>query len=415
MVTVIYILLVFAAFSDVLRIPNTSFTIFRLSLPVIMAIVLMHPKYGKWLIGLTAALALLTTVQYIIFYRVDRTDLDFSVSISLKFFVLYVLAIIVFLLVKILKDYTKTNFEKQGFKFIVCLGYCMMIVTMLHYCDVEYFDSQFFASLTPDNPNNYGCYIAALFPFLVVNLREKRRVRDWVGILMAITIVYIRDSKASLFGIVIVGLVFICVSQPAENAEKLFLYRYVIIICAIIVIVGLIITNPRINGYSLQDTIAQPIIRILTCNPYPDYESSISYRTNTIIYCMKKLVQTGFIGIGLGNTGVALKRDFPNISPELELAKDAPVLSLHNSWLECALDLGIVALVVYFILIKYVLKLYFTKGKLTSIEQLRVMFIISFPIWSMSTSGMYTLYYLMIVMAYLLFSNPDAKLKEEIR
>ena len=111
MVTVIYILLVFAAFSDVLRIPNTSFTIFRLSLPVIMAIVLMHPKCGKWLIGLTAALALLTTVQYIIFYRVDRTDLDFSVSISLKFFVLYVLAIIVFLLVKLLKDYTQTIFE----------------------------------------------------------------------------------------------------------------------------------------------------------------------------------------------------------------------------------------------------------------------------------------------------------------
>lgn len=412
--TIIYIFLVFAAFSDILRIPNTSLTLFRLSLPIIIGVVLMHQKYGKWLIGLTIGLLLLTIVQYIIFYSVDRTDLDFSSSIALKFFVLYVLAFVVFLLVGLLKDYTKQDFERQGFRFIVWLGLCLMFVTFLHYCDVKYFESHFFGALIPDNPNNYGCYIAALFPFLLINLKEKGRMRDKIAILAAFIIVYIRDSKAALFGMVLVGVVYLCISRPAENLKKLFLYRCVIIICAVVMIVGAIIINPKINGYSLQDTIAQPIIRILTDNPYPDYESSISYRTNTIIYCLKKLVQTGFIGIGVGNTGVALKRDFPDISPELELAKDSPFLSLHNSWLECALDLGIVVLIVYFILIKYAVKLYFTKGKLTNIEQLRVMFIISFPIWIMSTSGMYTLYYLMIVMAYLLFSNSNAKLEEDI-
>lgn len=407
LVTVMYILLVFAVFSDILRIPGSQLTFFRLSLPVIGVIFFMHSKYAKWLMGLIAGLGVLTAVQYIIFYLVDRTELEFSVSNLMKFFILYVLAFIVFFMIKFLKDFEKENFEEKGLRFIVYLGFCLMFVTVLDYLDTKYLNSQFFGALKVDNQNNYGCYIAALLPFLLVRFQCKQRLRDAIGIFAAFGIVFLHDSKAALFGMVLMGVIFICIAFPAQNTKEMFCYRYVIIICAIVIVGGLIIINPKIHGYSLQDTIAQPIIRVLTGNPYDDYQSSISYRTNTTLYCITQLVSTGFLGIGIGNTGVLLRAVFP----DTEMAQNRTILSLHNAWLEFALDLGIVALVIYFILIRYAFKLYFTKRALTQVEKLRVMFIFSFPIWVMSASGIYTQYYLMVIMGYLLFCNSEKKLE----
>ena len=59
----------------------------------------------------------------------------------------------------------------------------------------------------------------------------------------------------------------------------------------------------------------------------------------------------------------------------------------------------------FVIILLYGIRLYFIKKELTSLEKLRTMFIFSFPVWIISTSGFYTLYYVIIVIGYLFFLN----------
>lgn len=407
---IIYIILIFSVFSDILRIPNTAFTFFRLFVPIGLIIIVSYPTYGKCFLSLVGGLMLMSLIQYFVFYRIERIDIPFTFSIFAKFFMLYVFAFAIFIFVKFLKDKEGEKFERKNFKFIIYTGLILMLIAIIDYFDSKYLDSCFFGALKADNQNNYGSYIAAVFPFFLVRFQEKRRLEDAAGIIASFVILFMNDSKAALFGVVMSLIIFLCIAFPADTLKKMIIYRYLVVIIAVVIIIGLVVINPTINGYSLQDTIYQPIIRVLKNNPYPDYGDSISYRTNTTLYCIRKFISIGGLGLGIGNTGVLLKYDFPDLNPEYEMARNSPFISLHNSWLEIALDLGIVMLVVYFVVIKYILKLYFTKCHFSDMEKIRIMFCISFPIWIMSVSGMYTMYYVMIVMAYLWFGEPKEKL-----
>lgn len=408
----IYIILTFAVFNDILRIPGTSISFFRICLPICVIILLTNRKTAINLIKITIGLVAISIFQYLLFYKIYRTDLIFMKSLYLKYLILNVTIIIIVLMVMYLKEIEPDFFQNNFWNYIIRIGFIVMGVAVLDRIDTWFFSSRFFGELRVDNENNYGCFIAALIPFFITDYQKHKHYRDIIGIVLAVWIIVVNDSKAALFGIVFMVIIFFCIAFPANTGAKMFWYRYVVIIGSIALIIAIIIANPSIHGYSLQDTIYQPIRRIIENDPYSDYKSSISYRTNTTLYCLRQLIFTGFLGIGMGNTGVLLKHEFPDLSPEMQTAIHSPVISLHNSWLEFALDFGAVALILFFIIIRYACRLYFRKGTLTQIEKLRVMFIAGFPIWIISTSGIYTLYYLFIVIGYLLFvpsSKRDAK------
>lgn len=399
----IYIILTFAVFNDILRIPGTSISFFRMCLPLCVIFLLLDTVFAKHFLKMIIGLGIVTIIQYWIFYRVYRSDLSFSWSILFKYFILYVTIIIVFLLVLYLRELNPRSFKENIWNYIIYIGFALMIIAILDRVDTLFFSSSFFGELKVDNENNYGCFIAAVIPFLIVDFQKHKKIRDVVGLCLGLGIIIFNDSKAALFGIIFMGIIFVCVAFPARTGKQMFLYRYLVIVLSVLLIIMIIIANPSIHGYTLQDTIYQPFRRIIENDPYSDYQSSISYRTNTTLACFLQLKSTGFMGIGMGNTGVLLKHDFPNLNPEYQMAIHSPVISLHNSWLEFALDFGLIAFVIFFLAIKYVVKLYFGKGSLTYIEKIRVMYIAGFPLWIISTAGIYTLYYLFIVMGYLLF------------
>ena len=170
--------------------------------------------------------------------------------------------------------------------------------------------------------------------------------------------------------------------------------------------------NPAIHGYPLQGIISEPIERILTNNPYPTYTASTSFRTNTTIFGFNTLWDLKGMGIGAGNFGIILKKEFPNINPAYTQALNAPSMSLHNSWLEFVLDFGIIAVILLMIPLIYAIRLYFGRQKMSLIEKISLIFIFSFPVWVLGPSGVYTQYYLFVVITYLVICRKVDRTEE---
>lgn len=398
---IIYIIITIAAMSDILRIPGTSVTFFRISIPVAVFIILLFPKWAKRFIVVSGGFLLLNILYNLFFYKIYRTDLYFQFSEFLRYCILYISVFVVIFLVCIIKEISKEKFEIEFIHWIQIIGVVLIVVLLLF----DLFPS-FFGKLPIDNPNNYGCYIAAVCPFYLINVR-KGRILFLVLTGACIVSLYINDCKISLFGMLfqIALLIFI---MSAKTKYLFCIQRVVIPLVAIAgVAIFILFLNPSMHGYSLQGIISEPISRILTNNPYPTYTASVSFRTNTTIFALNMLWSLKGLGLGAGNLGIVLKEAFPNINPAYTQALNATTMSLHNSWLEFMLDMGLVGIILLIVPIIYSIKLYFGKNILSYTEKLALIFIMSFPIWSIGPSGVYTQYYLFTIIMFLVICRKD--------
>ena len=403
----IYIILVFAVMSDILRIPGTSLTFYRLSMPIAFFIVMLYPKWAKRLVMLSIAFCVVNFIFNLFCYQIYSVDITFSAGGVLKYCVLYFSIFLAIILVCILKEILKEDFELSFINWICAMGVILM-VTLIAYDIAPYF----FGELPLDNPNNYGCYIAAVFPFYLGRAYQNKRLFYFLLSLMCLILLYVNDSKVSLFGVLIQIAIFFCIT--GSETKKSFVFRRLIVpALAIVVVIAVIFgVNPAIHGYPLQGIISEPIERILTNNPYPTYTASTSFRTNTTIFGFNTLWDLKGMGIGAGNFGIILKKEFPNINPAYTQALNAPSMSLHNSWLEFVLDFGIIAVILLMIPLIYAIRLYFGKQKMSLIEKISLIFIFSFPVWVLGPSGVYTQYYLFVVITYLVICRKVDRTEE---
>lgn len=403
----IYIILVLSVFSDVLRIPGSAVTFFRLSLPFAVLILAFYPYWflKYWII--ISGLFFLSLVQYILFFSVIHPELDLSVNNFIQYLFFYSCAILVFFLVKILQMNNEEVFERRFTSFIVGMGIVLGGILLLY--DIL---SKGIGGMQLDNPNNYACCMTAFFPFLLIQVLGKKKSRYLFLIILILGILVYSDAKAALFGSVLQIGVFLALFFESANKQKVLRWRLSVVGIGIIFLVAILILNPHINGYTIRGTILEPVERLVQNNPYPIYTTSITFRTNTTIFAIWELIHTAGIGLGMGNTGVLLKHTFTALNPEYQQAINATFLSLHNSWLEIALDIGIPVLVFYIIVFIYIFKLYFGKPYLTQVEKIRIVYTLSFPIWVIGPSGIYTLYFLLLTIAFLVFANKDALIVE---
>lgn len=398
--SIMYCILTFSIYSDLLRFGNSVITFFRVSLPISIILIFFNSYLGKRFLLVVTLFFALSIFQYYLFYTFYSPDLHIIVGYTVKVLILYVCIFIVFFIVKYIQILDEKRFEMQMSKYIIITGIILTLLFMLFS-----FDESFLGNIQLDNQNNYGCYICALTTFLLIKCKHEKSILCSVLVLFFCVLLFINDSKAALFGIIIQLAIFFCISGNA-NKKKTFVYRrYIVPVFLFLILVGALIINPSINEYPLRSILLEPVKRIIENNPYPVYASSTKYRTNTTIFAVGQLWKTGGIGIGPGNTGILLKQEFPSLNPLYKQALSSPSLAMHNAWLEFALDVGIVAIAIMLIIIIYACKLYFTKKQLTQVEELVILFSLSFPVWVISASGIYTQYYLMIIIAFLLFSD----------
>lgn len=400
--SIIYIILTLAAFSDILRIWGTPITFFRLSLPICLIVIALYPKWLKRFIIVLMSFVIVNGLQSIIFYKIIFPELQWKIQRFFEQTFWFSCVFVVFFLCAILKENMQDKFESDIVNFIIYVGSAYIVIQI-----IGAFFPEFVGSIELDNKNNYGCFLCALLPVLLVKWEYQKKKRFILLIMALVVVTYMNDSKAALIGEIMQIFLFCCVSGDKNDRKHHFIFRYVSIIVGVGLVITLFIINPHIHEYTLRGSFLEPIIRVLTNDPYPIYTTSITFRTNTTLYAFQQLWRTGFIGLGAGNTGIMLKQQFPNLNPNYKLALAADSLSLHNAWLETLLDFGIVILICYIIVIWYAIKKFFIKVNLTQCEKMRVVFILSMPIWIMSTSGIHTLYYVFIMISFLVLGEKD--------
>ena len=405
--SMIYFILSLATMSDILRIPGTPITFFRLCIPIAVLIIAMYPTWAKKFIFISVSFVLINFFLNVVFYKVYRPDLMFQFSRFLMYCVLYISIFIILILVCIVKEISGKYFEKDFVNWISIMGGMLLIILIMYNRFPD-----FFGDLPIDNPNNYGCYIAAVFPFYLVRAQKSRGHIKYLNLCICIVCLYAlytNDSKVSLLGVIIQMIVLFCITST-YTVKTFFMKRFMIPIGAILSgFLLIVLLNPSINGYPLKEITLEPINRIITGNPYPTYTASISFRTNTTIFALNNLWELKGLGLGAGNIGILLKSEFPNLNPAYVGALNASALSLHNSWLEFMNDLGIIGIVILIYPVCYAIKIYFSKCVLGYIEKVMLLFILSCPVWLIGPSGVYTQYFLFAIIMFLIISRKESK------
>lgn len=396
---IIYFILTLAIASDILRIPGTTLTFFRLSIPIAVFIIALYPKWFRRLVVTSLIFVFINTIWNIIFFKVYRPELLFDLTEYVKYTILYFCIFLIVLLIAILKEQEGKQFEIKFGNWLCFIGLVFGVVLFLS----GVFPA-FFEALSIDNPNNYGCYLAAILPIYLIKMQKEKRKEYLLIVVCFFILLYINDCKLSLLGCLIQLALLFCVSTKGTKVS--FITRRLIApVLVLFMAILIVLLNPTINGYPLQGIISEPVTRVLTNNPYSFYTTSVSYRTNTTLFALNIVGEMKGIGFGAGNLGLALKQEFPDLNPSYLQALNASRLSLHNSWLEFMCDWGIIGILLLLIPFFYAVKKYFAKNVLHPIEKLNVIFILSFPLWVIGPSGVYTMYFLFCIIVYIFIAT----------
>lgn len=390
----LYFILLSAFLNAVLRLSaESNITLFRLLIPyAIILIFSCSKKFFKNLIFSILFLGILSFVQHILTSYIFYKALDFNLIYFLEFFFHYSCIVLVGFLLICLKDIEKDNFEKNfitfATSFVKILAAFIFVYTII-------MNKPLHTIKLADNINNVGCVFVAAIALLLTNATKRKQNFIWV--ILLVFLLFYNDSKAALFGACVEIAIFLMLK--ASQKFKVFskVITKIFFICALFFVACLLIISPTINGYSLSGIIVEPIKRIVTNQPFPYSSTSATYRTNSTIAAFGILKNTLGMGVGFGNTSRILKLVMVNVYSNWATSIG---YSLHNWWLELMCDFGWIILIPFVYAFLKQAYLFFFKTKWEPLEILKCALILSFPIWSISASGLTTEYFTLSVLFF---------------
>jgi hypothetical protein len=359
---------------------HSSFSLYRILMPITLIIFIL--AYKK---TIKVILILILLIYYNFILTVNYTS-DYS-----KFYIMSAHLFSIFntyLIISYL--YYKEGFEKvYNFLFYFLLLSLVVALTeqIFNYRlpnTAEYFDGS--VSAFNWNQNELGTIILSFIPLFLVY--EMNLIRKYIVITYILFLVYINDSKLVLIGIVIALLVYMIKINIFEKNKILKYIISGIILGSMFIAFFLpydeIYVSFRDYDISLYQLLGIPISHILTLTPFPDMGGSDTTRANAIIYGITELINSNFMGIGIGNSLIMLEK------PEYMMMS---AKSMHNLPTQLVVENGIMVLSVYIFIFNLFLKLFF-KQKISK-HSLSVMIAIpSIFFGSMGSSiGIFSDYY----------------------
>jgi len=376
-----YFILFLSFTHAVLRVnDHSSFSLYRILMPVSLTILAF---------GYKKTMKLVLILVIVLFYNFILT-INYTSDYS-KFFIMsaHLFSILnIYLIISYL-------YTKKGFKKIYNLLFYFLVISLIvafteqifNYRlpnTAEYFDGS--VSAFNWNQNELGTIILSFIPLLLVY--EMNLIRKYLLVSYILILVYMNDSKLVLIGIMI-GIIIYVVKRNIFEKNKILKYFFLGIIFFLIIIsiflpYDEIYVSFRDYDISLYTLLGIPISHIFTLTPFPDIGGSDTTRANAIIYGITELINSNFMGIGIGNSLVMLeKSEYMMISAK----------SMHNLPVQMVVENGIVVLLIYlYIFILFIKLLY--KQKITKIELSILIAIPSILLGSMGSSiGIFSDYY----------------------
>ena len=407
---ILLFLLITAYLNAVLRPSETSnITAFRVLLPV--AWIYIYNISNRILIKMVKVTVLLSCISFLQcflsknFFFPEVEALSYAHLVEYLFHLLCIITVVgIVLSIRIICDEEfETEILKFGSRFIKIVA-LIYIGYVLRGGNPTYF-------LMFGNINDLGCVFVIGIYIILFQKSSKMFFRIfWVVILL--TLLLYNDSKLAFFGAILaIGLYFIVAVSSSSNSKTARVLKIVLILLGVIGIGFILTTEISINSYSLRGMTIGTIQKVLSGQFYSHSSSSQTFRTNVIIALFRILRKSLLLGVGTGNTGLILKTIVPDTGM---VFRKLPYMSSHIWWLEVMADWGIIAIIP--MLVGYIRT---WKRFITFVGPWEKLFgllcIITFPIWSMSSSGLYTEYFSlsMLTVAVIVSRKPNTD-KEEI-
>lgn len=235
------------------------------------------------------------------------------------------------------------------------------------------------------NVNNFGCVLAGGLLALLCDTITKRPFKIVYSILILGALVF-NDSKLALLGALLGGGLYVIHRFFSRISKTERALVSLVLIIGIFFGVRFFVSSAlSLNGYDLTQLILLPIEQVKSGQFFNDSAQSYTYRTNCIIGIGRILRDSWGLGVGTGNTAVILGNFLPNLNETY----NENSLSSHIWWFEVMADIGWIIIIpmikIFFAQIRSFVCFRIAERKLFS-----QIFVISFPLWSMSASGLYT-------------------------
>jgi len=329
---IFFLILIFGYLNAVLRVsPESKFTLFRLLIPVILVYTFFDSflKFRKFYIILLTLL---------IYGLINSLFISKWHSFNFTYFLHYATLLLLFFLVKVYSNKIGLHIFYKHLKyfyiFMVIMGF-LQILTRIPWPNVEIREApNIFFSVE----NDFAAALAIFLPFLVID-KTGNKYFNWLLAFAGVYIIIISEARIALISLVLFFLLILWDQFKLIGSTIL-----IILICFGINLINEI----NLGGNNLLELFIDPIEHIINLKPY-NLGSSISDRTDAIIYGIISYKETWGFGIGPGNTSANLFKDseYSMISAE----------SMHNFFAQIVVEYGWLTIVGLVLILFYLKKI----------------------------------------------------------
>lgn len=393
---VLYFIILSAYLNAVLRLSaGSNITLFRVLIPVAVLLILLSSAelFLKFVLA-AVILGVIQLCQHMMTGSVFYPIVGYSLRIFLEYYFHYCCILLLFFCILALRKLEGEKFDRRFVLFLTGFVKCMAVFILVY---TVVLGRALSTISRADNINNIGCMMAAGMSLLLVEARKDRKQLLWC--LLIVFLLYHNDSKAALLGALAEIMIYIMIRFSNAPRSGRAILRCLIAVVAVLMAALVFLLIPKTEGYSLWGLIANPVGRVLRNDPFPYANTSISYRTNSTITALNILKTSFGLGVGIGNTGRVLREVMVNV---YETWSSSLTYSLHNWWLELMCDFGWPAILAELVLFVSAFRRLLFKRIESAADYLQCVFFLSFPIWSISASGLTTEFYSLSVLIFAL-------------
>ena len=392
----LYMTLISAALNDLLRIPDTQISLFRIMMVFSVIYCLnVNSKCRKYMIVLLVLL-LINIVQAINYSEMNNYGLGFSLDVFLfnAFFYCCIVAVIMVISTLANQD---NNFEVNGLKIIKNISYFYVLILF-----VVLLDSNVYSQLTSHkiltNMNDISASVAAVYPIFLYEALKEKDVRSIAFCIISFFVVCFLGRKLATAGMVVeIIAMFLYIGSFKLTIKACW---GILLFSFIGTIIYLLDFGFFTKISNILDIVMMSADYIWDGHVFTKVDDSMSFRVSTFIYGAQEIVNSNFMGIGMGNAAYLLR----DIMPMGDyMMKGDGAVSTHNFIIQLLLEFGFVAIVFFVMWLRYVLRLIKIKikGKLTCAF---ITMSTGVWLWGLAPSGFYTTYYIHIIFLYIIFA-----------
>ncbi|MBE6085663.1 MAG: O-antigen ligase family protein [Selenomonas ruminantium] len=382
-----------ASFNDLLRVPGTTLTLFRILMPIAVIFCMILNKHCHKYVLLSVIVGVINFVQSVFWTEMNVYGIEFKLTIFISSLYFYICIVSLLLVIDTIR-LRNTDFEFVLLQFIkiVSLGYLLLL--LLYVCFPE------IALMLEDegmlsNMNNIGACIAATLPVYIYETFKEENKRSFFFLITSFFLIVLLGRKLCLVGM-LVSVVVMYAMIYTIRYEKYVKIGIFLMILVIINQFGYIV-----NLDSMFNKITAGLQHLLFMHEYAEIYDSESYRVTVFIEGGREILDTFFCGIGIGNA----QRVIPAIIPLSNdmLRSDDGVAAVHNFIIEILLEFGFVALIAFVGVIIHtwnVIRINSYKYKYIYVGMFSGIWF-----WGLAPSGFYTLYHVYIIFMFTYFMN----------